>query len=65
MLKQILKSKTMLFALLLAVLGVVQASMDIFTPYVSAQAMGILTMVVGIAVAILRVLTTSSLGEKQ
>ena len=64
MIKQILKSKTMLFALLLAVLGVVQASMDIFTPYVSAQAMGILTMVVGIAVAILRVLTTSSLGEK-
>jgi hypothetical protein len=62
--KQILKSKTMLLAILLAVLGVVQASMDIFTPYISPQAMGLLTMLVGVLVAILRVVTTMPLDKK-
>jgi len=64
MIKQFAKSKTIIFALLLAVLGVVQASMDVFSAFLSAQAVGILTMIVGIVVAILRVLTTTSLGDK-
>jgi protein-S-isoprenylcysteine O-methyltransferase Ste14 len=64
MLKQILKSKTMLFALLLAVLGVIQTSMEVFTPYISAQSAGVLTLIISLAVAVLRVLTTTSLGEK-
>lgn len=64
MLKQILKSKTMLFALALAILGVLQASMDVFTPYLTPQASGLLTVVLGLLVAILRVLTTAPLSEK-
>ena len=64
MIKQILKSKTMLLAILLAVLGVVQASMDVFTPYISPQGMGLLTMIVGVLVAILRVVTTMPLDKK-
>lgn len=64
MLIQILKSKTMIFALLLAVLGVIQASMDIFTPYLTPQAMGFITVLVGVAVAVLRVLTTMPLSNK-
>lgn len=59
-----LKSRTMLFAVALAVLGVVQASMDVFTPYLSPQAMGLVTLVIGLIVAILRVLTTLPLNEK-
>lgn len=65
MLKKILKSKTMLFAVLLSVLGVVQTSMDVFTPYLTPQASGMLTLLVGIAVAALRVVTTTSLGAKE
>ena len=64
MIKQILKSKTMLLAILLAVLGVLQASMDVFTPYLTPQAAGILTVVLGLAVAVLRVLTTMPLDKK-
>lgn len=64
MLKQILKSKTMMFAIALAVLGVLQASMDVFTPYLSPQAAGLLGVVIGLAVAILRVLTTMPWNEK-
>lgn len=64
MLIQILKSKTILFALLLAVLGVVQASLGVFTAYLTPQAAGVLTIVIGIAVAVLRVLTTMPLSDK-
>lgn len=64
MLKQFAKSKTMIFAALLAALGVVQASMDVFTAFLTPQSVGLLTMIVGVIVAILRVLTTSSLGDK-
>ncbi len=61
---RIIRSKTMWFSILLAVLGVIQASMDVFTPYVSAQSMGFLTLLIGILVAILRVITTNSLEDK-
>lgn len=64
MLKQILKSKTMLFALALAILGVLQTSMDVFTPYLTPQASGLLTVILGLLVAILRVLTTVPLTDK-
>ena len=61
---RIIRSKTMWFSILLAVLGVIQASMDVFTPYVSAQSMGFLTLLIGILVAVLRVVTTNSLEDK-
>jgi len=65
MITKILKSKTMLLALALAILGVVQASMDVFTPYISPQSAGLLTLIIGIAVAILRVLTTQAISDKE
>lgn len=64
MLKQFAKSKTMIFAVLLAILGVLQTSMEVFTPYISSQSVGILTLLVGCAVAVLRVVTHTSIGDK-
>ena len=64
MIQQILRSKTMLFALALAILGALQASMDVFTPYLTPQASGLLTVLLGLLVAILRVLTVQPLSEK-
>lgn len=61
---RIIRSKTMWFSILLAVLGVIQASMDVFTPYISPQSMGGLTLLIGILVAVLRVLTHNSLEDK-
>lgn len=64
MIQQIIRSKTMWLAIVLGVLGVIQASMDVFTPYLSAQAMGIVTLIIGVAVAVLRVVTTQPLSDK-
>lgn len=64
MLKQRARSKTMWFALVLAILGVLQTSMDVFTPYLTPQAIGIVTLIIGVVVAILRELTTKSLADK-
>lgn len=58
------KSKTLWFALLLAVLGAVQASTEALTDVLSPSAAGWVTMGVGVAIAVLRVLTTIPLDEK-
>ena len=63
-LTRIAKSKTLLFSVLLSVLGVLQASMDVFTNYLTPQAMGFVTLGVGVIVAVLRVLTTQSVQDK-
>lgn len=64
----ILKSKTMLFAVLLAVLGVLEAQAnvlrDLLLPYLGDLWTGLVLMVVAIAVAVLRVVTTVPLSEK-
>ena len=54
----------MRLALLLSVLGVIQASLEVFTPYLTPQIMGIVTLIIGIAVAVLRTLTTMPLSDK-
>ena len=64
MIKQLIKSKTILFACLLSALGVVQASTEVFAQFMTPTAYGVFTLVVGVAVAILRTVTTTSLGEK-
>jgi hypothetical protein len=61
---RICMSKTLLFSMLLAVLGTLQASLDIFTPYLTPQTMGFVTLAIGVAVAILRVVTTQALSDK-
>lgn len=58
------KSKTIQFALLLAILGVVEANFNIFQQYLPPESYGIALTIVSIIVAILRVITTLPLDEK-
>ena len=59
-----LKSKTILFSLLLAVVGAIQAAMGVFSDILTPQAYGLLTMLIGAIVAGLRYLTTVPLDHK-
>lgn len=61
---KILKSKTILFSLLLAVLGAVEASLNLFADVLTPTTYGIVTMVVGVIVAGLRIITTQPLSDK-
>jgi hypothetical protein len=63
-LTRIANSKTLIFSVVLSVLGAVQASMDVFTAYLTPKGMGLLTLAVGVIVAILRVLTTQDIRDK-
>ncbi len=58
------RSKTAWFGLALAVLGVVQAHLDVFGQFLSPAAQGLLTVGVGVAVVVLRWVTTDGLDEK-
>ena len=58
------RSKTLIFAFLLSILGSVQMSLGIFTPYMSPERFGIFSFVVGIVVTILRFVTKTSLDDK-
>lgn len=59
-----LKSKTLWFALALAVFGVVEMQIKVFASYMSPEAFGVFNIVVGLIVAVLRVFTTLPLSEK-
>lgn len=59
-----LKSKTIWFSILLAVFGVVEANLQLFAQFLPAEAVGIFSLVVGLIVAILRVVTTLPLSQK-
>ena len=59
-----LKSKTMMFSLLLAALGAVQASWGIVDDYLSPRASGVAAMAIAVLVALLRGVTTKPLDEK-
>jgi len=59
-----LKSKTMWFALALAVFGAVEASLGLFADILTPTTYGIATMVVGVIVGALRVITTQPLSDK-
>lgn len=61
---QLAKSKTIWFALALAILGVIEIQAKLFAPYMSPEAFGIFNITLGIIVAVLRVLTTMPLSEK-
>ena len=62
--KQILKSKTMMFALALAVFGVIEMQIKVFAAYMTPEAFGIFNIVIGVIVAVLRAFTTLPLSEK-
>ena len=62
--KAAFKSKTMWFALALAVLGVIEMQAKVFAPYLTPEMFGLFNILIGVAVAVLRVLTTVPLSEK-
>jgi len=59
-----LKSKTIAFSVLLAVLGVLEQSQGVVTQIVGAGNVGAVMVVISVAVAVLRVYTTQALSEK-
>lgn len=64
MLKQILKSKMMYLALLLEILGVIQLNADFLSTLLTPAQFGWVMLGIGIAVRVLRMMTTTSIGEK-
>ena len=68
MIAQMLKSRSMRWALIGIILGVLEVQWGIvtdnLTPYIGAQAMGWVTIVFGVGAGIYRLLTTTSVGEK-
>jgi len=64
MMKHILKSKTMLFALALAVFGVLEMNLKVFAPHLSPEFFGAFSILISVIVAVLRVFTTIPLNEK-
>ena len=61
---RIIRSKTMWLAAILSALGALQAGTEAFTPYFGAKAVGVLTVIVGIAVGVLRTVTNKDLEDK-
>lgn len=59
-----MKSKTLWFALALAVFGVIEMNVKIFSSYLTPESFGVFSILVSITVAILRVVTTLPLSEK-
>jgi hypothetical protein len=62
--KQVLKSRTMLFALALAILGVIEMQAQLFAQYMTPELFGLFNILIAVVVAVLRVLTTVPLNEK-
>ncbi len=63
MLKQILKSKTMLFNIFVAIMAVVELNMNLLQPMLGDH-YGIVFMVIAAVNAILRIVTTTPLKDK-
>ena len=61
---RIVKSKTMIFSIVLAMIGALQASTDFLSTILSPHAFGYFTLASGVIAGILRVVTTQPLSEK-
>jgi hypothetical protein len=59
-----LKSKTLWFAALLAVGGILEQSQALVTQLVGQQNTGLVMLVISVVVAVLRVITTQPLSQK-
>ena len=62
--KHALKSKTLWFALALAIFGVVEMNVKYFSNYLTPEVFGLFSILISVVVAVLRVLTTTPLSEK-
>jgi uncharacterized membrane protein len=60
----IFKSKTLMFALALAILGVVEMNVKFFSMYMTPETFGVFSISVSVIVAVLRIFTTVPLSEK-
>ncbi len=64
MMTQIFKSKTMMFALALAIFGVIEMNLKVFAPHLSPEFFGWFSILISVIVAVLRVFTTMPLDKK-
>lgn len=62
--KRAFKSKTLWFALALAVFGVIEMNVKYFSSYLTPEFFGAFSILISVIVAVLRVLTTTPLSEK-
>lgn len=58
------KSKTIWFAILLAVGGILEQSQSVITQLVGLQNTGLIMLVISIIVAVLRIVTTQPISAK-
>jgi hypothetical protein len=64
MIKHVMKSKTMMFALALAIFGVLEMNLNLFASSLTPQLFGAFSIAISLIVAVLRVLTTLPLDKK-
>ena len=64
MLMTIFKSKTLMFALALAIFGVLEMNLKVFAPHLTPEFFGAFSILISMIVAILRVVTTLPLDKK-
>jgi len=62
--KIIFKSKTLMFALILALFGVIEMNVQVFSVYMTPQMFGFFSIGISVIVAILRIVTTLPLDKK-
>jgi hypothetical protein len=60
----IFKSKTLMFALALAIFGVLEMNLKVFAPHLTPEFFGAFSILISMIVAILRVVTTLPLDKK-
>jgi len=64
MIMTIFKSKTLMFALALAIFGVVEMNVQVFSVYMTPTMFGFFSISISVIVAILRIVTTLPLDKK-
>lgn len=63
-LQTIFKSKTLMFALILAIFGVVEMNVKVFSVYMTPTMFGFFSLGISVIVAVLRIVTTLPLDKK-
>ena len=58
------RSKTMLFSLLLSILGAVQVAMEFFNSVLTPKMYGLVMLAIGVTIAVLRWVTSQPLDQK-
>ena len=61
---KILKSKTILFALAIEIMGVIQLNADFLSTLMTPSQFGWVLLIIGVSIKILRTVTNTSLADK-